>query len=409
MILGSRPVALWLNVGPVLETETDILSGNPIDRTIFIVLMLIGILILLRRGVSWRKVLETNRLIFVFLLFSGISVLWSDFQFVSFKRWIKEIGNLIMVLVIVTDPDPYEAAKTVIRRCAYVLIPMSVLLIKYYPDLGRTFDPWTGQGAFRGVATSKNMLGNLCLVCGLFFFWNLVTMFSKSPISISLGKREFFVNILFLLLISWLFRIIDSATSLICLIFGICLIIGMGFSIIKRNPKFVGVFIFATVVLLLIIQIGFNVGELIMLHFDRELTFTGRTELWKEVLGMVENPLIGAGYDSFWLGDRARTLWNRHWWHPTQAHNGYIETYLNLGLIGLFLLIGVFFSSYWKIRGKLMSNFDYGRLRMTFLLVTLVVNVTEGVFKGTSIIWFIFLLTIIQGSRKILRLSNSDE
>ena len=52
---------------------------------------------------------------------------------------------------------------------AYLLIPLSIVLTKYFPELGKQYDTWSGMGYYIGVATSKNMLGALCLVSAVFF------------------------------------------------------------------------------------------------------------------------------------------------------------------------------------------------------------------------------------------------
>ena len=49
-----------------------------------------------------------------------------------------------MALIVLTEPDPEEALTRLMKRCAYVVVPVSILFIKYYPQLGRAFDPWTG-------------------------------------------------------------------------------------------------------------------------------------------------------------------------------------------------------------------------------------------------------------------------
>ena len=46
---------------------------------------------------------------------------------------------------------------------------MSVVFIKYLPELGRDYDPWTGWAFYTGVTTNKNMLGYLLFVFGLLF------------------------------------------------------------------------------------------------------------------------------------------------------------------------------------------------------------------------------------------------
>ena len=44
-----------------------------------------------------------------------------------------------MVLVILTEKRPYEAVGVILRRLAFLLLPLSVLFIRYYPDLGREY------------------------------------------------------------------------------------------------------------------------------------------------------------------------------------------------------------------------------------------------------------------------------
>ena len=73
-----------------------------------------------------------------------------------------------MVLVLWTDPFPVRAITAAIKRCAYILVPLSVLFCKYYEHLGRTFDAW-GNFGYTGVTTDKNMFGYLLFAFGLFF------------------------------------------------------------------------------------------------------------------------------------------------------------------------------------------------------------------------------------------------
>ena len=85
-------------------------------------------------------------------------------------------------------------------------------------------------------------------------------------------------------------------------------------------------------------------------------------------------------------------MWSRHWWKPTQAHNGYLELYLNLGLVGLVVLFGLLVSTYNNVRRELLVDFDYGRFRFAFLVLVIVYNVTEATFKSVDLVWFVFLL-----------------
>src|SRR2546426_11639886 len=101
----------------------------------------------------------------------------------------------------------FRSVETVIKRCAYVLIPLSIVFIKYYPELGRFYDEWTGRAFYTGVTTNKNLLVYLLLVFGLFF---VCALLGKGPGDRDSGKRmDVAIAVLFLLMIEWLFEMAD--------------------------------------------------------------------------------------------------------------------------------------------------------------------------------------------------------
>jgi O-antigen ligase len=110
-------------------------------------------------------------------------------------------------------------------------------------------------------------------------------------------------------------------------------------------------------------------------------------------LGMHTNWLLGTGYETFWLGPRLQTVWAK-FAVVNEAHNGYLEIYLNLGLMGLFLLGGFLLASYRTICRRLMPHSGFGSLTLTLWTVLLFYNVTEAAFKG-QLMWLIFLLGAI--------------
>src|SRR5262249_31162324 len=106
-------------------------------------------------------------------------------------------------------------------------------------------------------------------------------------------------------------------------------------------------------------------------------------------LPMNPHPLFGAGYESFWLGDRLKALWSQFWWQPNQAHNGYLETYLNSGIIGLVILACFLVVSYRRIWRPPIG--DLASLGVAMWTVLLTYNMTEAAFKGHPL-WVVFLL-----------------
>jgi O-antigen ligase len=369
-------------------------EGDVLDRTIYMVLMLVAIHLLAARSVKFGDLVRRNVALALFLAYALLSVMWSDFPFVSFKRWFRDLGSYLMILLVLTEPLPFQAVQTLLRRLCYLLIPLSIMLIKYYPHLGKGYDGWTGGATYLGATTSKNMLGVLCLVSGMFFFWDTLRRWScrrEHP-----TRRIIVVNIAFIGMTLWLLNLASSATSRVCLMMG-CLIIALaqGATTPLRVAR-LRVLIPAALGGYVILQFGFNINDLVIQASARDTTLTGRTELWHELLSFRIDPLLGTGYESFWLGDRLYALWTRFSFRPTQAHNGYLELYLNLGVLGLCLLAGFLIASYRRICARLASPWHFASLSLGLWTVLLFYNVTEAAFKS-QLLWFTFLLGSIVG------------
>src|SRR6266850_1367028 len=154
MIIGaSRTPSQWLS-GEISTAQVDLyLDGSPWDRLFLSAILAVGVVVLIARARRAGPLLRASGPLIVFFLYCAVSVLWSDYPLVSFKRWTKVLGNITMVLVVLTDPHPAAALKRVFARVGFFLIPLSVLLIKYYPALGRIYNRWTWTSSNTGVAS----------------------------------------------------------------------------------------------------------------------------------------------------------------------------------------------------------------------------------------------------------------
>jgi O-antigen ligase len=395
---ASKPFSFWIDPKtPGSTPEMDIVEGDPFERAIFIILITLTLIVLLRRKIEWKNLIKNNIWIFTWYFYCAISVLWSDFPIVLVKRYIKEIGFFLGVLIVLTEKDPKVAVNTVLKKFSYILIPISIILIIYFPSLGMSYSIDTGFISYAGVAHNKNGLGAICLVSALIFFYNIVSRRQMSQVSI-FNKQK---------IIYWLYGIvsfillikINSSTALGALIIGIVFIIGMRIKIVKENIKILGIYIFGVLIAGIILQYTFDIKELFLSSLGRESTLTGRTLLWKDLLNMQNHPLIGVGYSSFWLGKRLAILWETQPWRPMQSHNGYLNVYLELGGIGLSLMVIIFCASYKKIKNELIKNYDYAIFQFGIIIITLLYNVTESSFGSISIMWFICLLALVDTSK----------
>ncbi len=403
LITFSRPISFWFGLTGHLQSVDQLEDGSPVDRIIFALLIVAALIAISRRGVNFREVIRKNPWITLFMLYGLISILWSDFPLVSFKRWIKGIGNLLMILIVVTEPDPKEAFIVLMKRCVYFLIPLSIVLIKYFPDFGVSYDVWTGYRYHSGVALDKNMLGKLALVSSFFHIWLGLRMRENGKFMV--GKTEVILNLLLLGMCLRLLQLSNSATSQVCFVFGFFLLAFVRLPFIKANIQFFGGFLIVMLIGAGLLESLFGLTEWALSILGRSPTLTGRTDIWRELLSVGSNPLIGTGYESFWLGSRLEALWQIR---PgiIEAHNGFIELYLNQGLIGLGLLLGVAVVAYRNSKRELFVDFRYGALKLGYFIICIVYNLTEAGFRGLNPIWvmFIFLALRIptQSRRQVL-------
>src|SRR3989454_1862861 len=289
-ISASRMVSQWLGEVGTLASPDALAEGSPLDALIFAGLLAAGLVVLLARGERAGTFLRANGPLLVFFFYCAVSLLWSDYPFVAFKRWTKAVGDLVMVLVVLTDPEPTAALKRFIARSGFLLVPLSILLIGYYPGVGWTYSPWTGEAYNIGVATTKNGLGIVCLVFGLGSLWRFLEALHSEERPRRAGPLIAHGAVLAMVL--WLFGKANAATSLGCLLTGgvlIALTSRRGFAL---RPTAVHLLVVGIVSLCLVgLLLAPDAG--LVQAMGRDPTLTGRTELWGDLLRMNADPWLG--------------------------------------------------------------------------------------------------------------------
>lgn len=392
-IIGSRYLSGWLGLNLELDSPEELVEGSPLDRNIFLVLIISAAVALLLRRPIWAKVINMNRWYFAFFIYCGISIIWSDYPFVSLKRYIKEIGNVLMVLLILTEKDPVQTVRVVFARYVHLVIPLSILLIYSIPSLGMYYDD-NMLPSYCGVATNKNKLGVIAFVSVLFLIWEIIHSREvdgkKRDCSDTLG------NWVLLLLAGWLIYIAHSATALVCVILGAFLLLLMKLPFVVKHLGYLGLYSLLTAITIMFAMYRFpEAVGLVAEGLGRDSTFTGRTELWMDLLREPVNPVVGTGYQSFWLGSRADNLWDKYLFHPIQAHNGYLETYLNGGFVGVGLLLAMIIATGGKLKRVLLIERSFGILLVVFIITATLYNCTEAMISRLSLLWFVITIAAL--------------
>lgn len=133
---------------------------------------------------------------------------------------------------------------------------------------------------------------------------------------------------------------------------------------------------------------------------ERKPTLSGRIPLW-EMLGpfMMDEFWLGYGYKGFWEAESERVLFisgrGRLGFTPYYSHNGLVQTWLNIGFVGVMALFSVFVRTFYSSFVSIKRMTDRSALIVPFLLLIafLLLNVTEGsVLSRTNFSWMIFVV-----------------
>jgi exopolysaccharide production protein ExoQ len=392
-IASSRSFSGWFHLGPAQTQILDAYSeGNSFDRNFLLLLIALAIVAVVKRKLHWYEIFQRNRLLFLFVLYCLLSIMWSEFPFIALKRWVRFAGMVPMVVVVLSEHSPIDAIAAILRRCSYLLVTLSVLFVRYLPDLGRYYNPWTNEVAYCGVGTNKNELGLLSFVAGIFFFWDILRKSRQK--GNFLKSMDTWTTLFLWLLTIYLLRIADSSTATLCTIIGSLIILVTYIPSIKNNPRTVGYKILSGSIVFFALQIIFNINDVIIRALGRNPTLTGRTDLWQILLKMGTNPLLGTGYESFWTKNRLSLVWSSGH-HALQAHNGYLDAYLNLGLIGVVFFIALLMRLFQIITREMPAGFALNQLKLVFLIVYALFNYSEAAFPRPGIMLFIFFLFIL--------------
>lgn len=394
-ISASRFVSQWLNILGLQVGGESVEDGSPIDAIFFFILIALGCYVVYIRRVSISDFVRNNPWVAIYLGYCAVAILWSDYPFIAFKRWIKLFGQPIMVLIVLTEPDPMEAVTRLFKRCTYVIAPISILFIKYFPDLGRYFDQWNGVPLNGGITTNKNILGVDLMILGTFLFWHLLQTLQREK---SREKNhEIGLCLILFFMIGWLFHMAHSSTSLATFLLANSIVILLGSR--RINKERIGTYLILVVAVYFIGNNVFGLTDLIIGSLGRDPTLTGRTEIWSVLLNWNLNPLLGVGFESFWLGPRALKVNEMVGLGINEAHNGYLETYINLGLLGVLVTAGMLLATFSKIRRQLVENSVFARYRLGYLLAFVIYNWTEAAFRTHVFPFFTFFLISIDYPR----------
>ena len=241
-----------------------------------------------------------------------------------------------------------------------------------------------------GVTTNKNMLGLVCMIVGVGLVWLLIRTLRDDRRRL----KHLMVLGVSLSMVLWLLVVARSFTALACFMMGTALLVIVNMPG-RQRPANVHLLVGGMLSGAAIMFIFPEIFVAIIHAFGKNATLTGRTGLWKGLLATDTHPLLGAGFESFWLGSRLNNIWSIFPWQPNEAHNGYLEVYLNLGIIGVSLLGVMLLTGYRNVTAAIRQDPEAGSLRLAYFTIALAYSFSEAGFRLLDPMWIFLLLAMV--------------
>jgi len=142
----------------------------------------------------------------------------------------------------------------------------------------------------------------------------------------------------------------------------------------------------------------FGISDMIIKATGRNPTLTGRTEIWELVKMQKTDPFIGNGFYVFWDTSRGRNVVDQ--FMPIKStHNGYLEVYVDGGLVGDMLLVLLLMVVGSRVINRLFNGNPLGKIGLIFWVLAIIYNLSESSFFRLDTLWFVLLLVTIDCPR----------
>lgn len=401
---GFVVLVLQLSAGAVIEVlakasgaEVDILSGNVQLQLMWAVIYVITFLLILRQWKQAIHVATRDKFLILLVGFALASIFWTTDPQITLRRSVALVGTTLFGLYLATRYSLRELLRLLALSLSIGAL-LSVVFALALPTYG--IEAYNlGISSWRGIYRHKNLLGRLM---GL----NAITLLLLAP-----GNYR---N-------RWILRAgVGLSVSLLLLssskgalvVFLVLLILWPVYRLLQWNDTL------AVPVLIIVILVGGSLTTLLVDNLEfllnsigKDVTLTGRIPLWAAVIDKIgEQPLLGYGFNGFWLGweGESADIWQQFTWTPPHAHNGFLDLALDLGVLGLSIFVVGFLMSFIRASRWVRSTKAAEPIwLLEYLAFIFIANQSETtILLENDIFWVLYVATVF--SIPVLRSPRVD-
>jgi len=379
----------------VLGPERTAVDGNP-DWRLVLAISYVGVaLVLLPRYQETLFVMRRNWSLVSLLILAALSSLWTEMPALVLRKSIGVFGTTLFGLALAVRVS-FEQQLRMLRWLFRILAVLSLACIVLFPRYGIS-----REGEWLGVFDYKNALGT-AMGLSLLVEWQLPSVTRLSKV----------LKILAVLLYAVLLLNSDSVTPAVAFVGTLVLLNIYKFAALRLRVPLYAFFVIIAILVSVGLSFVFANSERIMGLLGRSSNLTGRTEIWSLVISFIlQRPILGYGYSGFWLGASTESLVvNRALGGPVMySHNGYLEMFLTLGVIG-FLLTLVLIGAGMKRAFHLSEQRQLGMelWPLAFLLYFILHNLGECTILMQQLEWAM-CVSCIAGTDLLLLAYRAEE
>ncbi|MEG4815372.1 O-antigen ligase family protein [Microcoleus sp. K5-D4] len=254
-----------------------------------------------------------------------------------------------------------------------------------------------GAGDFVGLTQSKNSLGGVLALCTAFWYLH----YSQGAKT----QKERWIALGMMFFSFYLVRANKSGSALVITIILIIAVSSLNF--LKKLTfqwAFTAIICFLVVSIILTVFVVDNLEDIIVGGLGKDLTLTGRTEFWPQLMAAVnQRPWFGYGYDGFFQQDKlgagtpAYFIYTPSGFQPENPHNGGIGILLAFGWPGLILMMtSLLLNLAYAVRYLSRSTLEGAGIPICFLVSIIMSNITEGYIIDIGNPWLSYVMLTVR-------------
>lgn len=389
---------LWmpLSIGIIQGLGSGIGMGMTIQHLIILSFVFVGCAIGLYQGAlfSLKRVwfYLSLSIVHFLLFFYSVSVFIKLLAVVAIVQWTYVVANNFT----------FKEFVSVSACSSMAFFLMSAVFIVVFPDASRQY--FWGDYMLSSFYVHKNSYGRFLFICfTLCFFYYLI-------------NRRYWV-LIFIGMISCVMLLSGSRSSLV-----LSALVVLIYFVVKFRVFGAKMFLAGLVFVIAFFAIGiangniylFNIGSALdgIKVYGVEVMLTGRATIWSSIfyqLTLDDKWLFGYGLDYFFnnyeMVNQAFGNIGLGVFMPADSHNGYVDTLLSYGVVGLLVWFALMLSLLLSPQLKSLSV-----LERSFVFIALVAfisaNMTESfIVKSTNYMCFLFYYLFFKflDAKKVVR------